>query len=81
MSLEVITRARDEEEAASTGSGGAKGSQAMTSKYPGGGTPEDPYVVDWHIGDPENPFNWSTRRKWIITLQVAVPIGNSLGTN
>ena len=39
-------------------------------KYPGRGTPEDPFVVDWDLGDPENPFNWSKLRKWIITLQV-----------
>lgn len=39
-------------------------------KYPGSGTAEDPYVVDWGKGDEENPYNWSTRRKWMITLQV-----------
>lgn len=40
------------------------------AKSPGGGTDENPYVVDWNPGDPENPFNWSRRRKWFITLQV-----------
>lgn len=39
-------------------------------KYPGKGTYEDPYVVDWDLGDPENPFNWSRTRKWAITAQV-----------
>ncbi|KAI0670625.1 MFS general substrate transporter [Trametes maxima] len=41
-------------------------------KYPGGGTHADPYVVDWELGDPENPFNWSDRRRWSITFQLAM---------
>ncbi|TFK84318.1 MFS general substrate transporter [Polyporus arcularius HHB13444] len=40
-------------------------------KYPGKGTHEDPYVVDWDIGDAENPYNWSRTRKWAITAQLA----------
>ena len=40
------------------------------SRYPGGGTGENPFVVDWDPKDPENPFNWSRGRKWLITLQV-----------
>ena len=39
-------------------------------RYPGSGTLNDPYVVDWDQDDPENPFNWSKRRKWLITIQV-----------
>lgn len=39
-------------------------------RYPGTGTRGDPFVVDWDLGDPENPYNWSTRRKWAITSQV-----------
>ena len=39
-------------------------------KYPGKGTHADPYVVDWGLADPENPFNWSSRRRWAITFQV-----------
>ncbi|KAJ3476096.1 hypothetical protein NLI96_g11395 [Meripilus lineatus] len=39
--------------------------------YPGSGTAQDPYVVDWDKGDPEDPYNWSPRRKWAITLQLA----------
>ncbi len=42
-------------------------------KYPGKGTHEDPYVVDWDIGDAENPYNWSRSRKWAITAQVGYP--------
>lgn len=41
------------------------------SQYPGKGTIADPYLVDWDLGDPENPYNWSTRRKWLITSQVS----------
>ncbi|CCM02862.1 uncharacterized protein FIBRA_04974 [Fibroporia radiculosa] len=40
-------------------------------EYPGSGTLEDPYVVDWKKADPENPFNWSKRRKWVITSHLA----------
>jgi len=38
--------------------------------YPGSGTSKDPFVVDWTLGDPENPFNWSRTRRWFITAQV-----------
>ena len=44
--------------------------KAVDKKYPGSGTHEDPFVVDWSLGDPENPYNWSKARKWLITLQV-----------
>ncbi|CCM05489.1 uncharacterized protein FIBRA_07710 [Fibroporia radiculosa] len=40
-------------------------------EYLGRGTSEDPYVVDWKEADPQNPFNWSKRRKWIITSHLA----------
>ncbi|THH15021.1 hypothetical protein EW146_g5400 [Bondarzewia mesenterica] len=40
-------------------------------RYPGAGTRDDPYIVDWDLGDPENPYNWSTKRKWLITSQVS----------
>ncbi|KXN87747.1 hypothetical protein AN958_08223 [Leucoagaricus sp. SymC.cos] len=39
--------------------------------YPGNGTPEDPFIVDWDLDDPENPYNWSTARRWLITAQLA----------
>lgn len=38
--------------------------------YPGAGTVEDPFIVDWALGDAENPFNWSIARKWLITSHV-----------
>ncbi|KII88761.1 hypothetical protein PLICRDRAFT_176306 [Plicaturopsis crispa FD-325 SS-3] len=40
-------------------------------KYAGSGTHESPYIVDWDENDPDNPYTWSRRRKWIITAQVA----------
>ena len=43
---------------------------APPSKYPGAGTIQDPYLVDWDVLDQENPFNWSKPRKWAITAQV-----------
>ncbi|KZT11514.1 MFS general substrate transporter [Laetiporus sulphureus 93-53] len=44
---------------------------AREKRYPGSGTLEDPYVVDWDQGDPENPFNWKKSKKWVITIQLA----------
>lgn len=43
------------------------------TKYPGSGTPHDPYIVDWDSGDKENPYNWTNPRKWTITAQVSTP--------
>ena len=40
--------------------------------YPGNGTNEDPFVVDWIDNDAENPMTWSERYKWIVTLSVAI---------
>ncbi|KAJ7905248.1 MFS general substrate transporter [Mycena olivaceomarginata] len=40
--------------------------------YPGSGTQQDPYVVDWvSEQDPENPLNFHNCKKWIITSQLA----------
>lgn len=38
--------------------------------YAGSGTSEAPYIVDWDPDDPEDPYNWSKARKWLITSQV-----------
>ncbi|KAH9853982.1 MFS general substrate transporter [Lenzites betulinus] len=46
--------------------------QRLDKKFPGQGTHADPYVVDWDLGDPENPYNWSNRKKWAITFQLAM---------
>ncbi|KAF9450774.1 MFS general substrate transporter [Macrolepiota fuliginosa MF-IS2] len=39
--------------------------------YPGSGTFEDPYIVDWDPNDPEDPYNWSKVRRCFITAQLA----------
>ncbi|KAF8163013.1 major facilitator superfamily domain-containing protein [Crassisporium funariophilum] len=39
--------------------------------YMGSGTQDDPYVVDWDLNDPEDPYNWPNLQKWIITAQLA----------
>ncbi|KAI0818836.1 MFS general substrate transporter [Irpex lacteus] len=41
-------------------------------KYIERGTREDPFVVDWDDHDPENPFNWTKGRRWLITIQLAL---------
>lgn len=38
--------------------------------YPGSGTSDDPYIINWDLSDPENPYSWSKHRKWLITTQV-----------
>lgn len=43
--------------------------------YPGEGTEEKPYLVDWLPGDepdPENPMTWKPAYKWTVTLTAAV---------
>ncbi|RDB24165.1 Efflux pump FUBT [Hypsizygus marmoreus] len=40
--------------------------------YPGNGTSDSPYIVDWDLDDPENPYNWTKARKWVITSQLAL---------
>ena len=39
--------------------------------YPGNGTEEDPYVVDFIPNDPRNPMGFPMWKKWAITLLVA----------
>jgi hypothetical protein len=50
-------------------------SAIIEQKYPGGGTDEDPFLVDW-IGegnvDPENPMGWKPVYKWFVTMVAAV---------
>ncbi|RXW24192.1 hypothetical protein EST38_g1644 [Candolleomyces aberdarensis] len=40
--------------------------------YAGIGTADDPYVVDWYLDDPEDPYNWPKPKKWLITAQLAL---------
>jgi len=40
--------------------------------YLGLGTRNEPYIVDWVLKDPDDPYNWPRTRKWAITAQLAV---------
>ncbi|KAL1952797.1 hypothetical protein VTO42DRAFT_4241 [Malbranchea cinnamomea] len=40
--------------------------------YPGSGTEDDPYVVNWIPNDPRNPQLYSPLKKWSITFAVAI---------
>lgn len=47
----------------------------VSHDYPGQGTEEDPYLIDWLPGDepdPENPMTWKTSYKWVVTVTAAV---------
>ncbi|GAA5868957.1 hypothetical protein JCM16303_000319 [Sporobolomyces ruberrimus] len=54
-----------------------KGSLADAEKgfgqptYKGEGTEASPYIVTWHDNDPENPLNFTSLKKWLITLNAA----------
>ncbi|KIM30841.1 hypothetical protein M408DRAFT_271319 [Serendipita vermifera MAFF 305830] len=43
-----------------------------SDRYPGEGTRENPFVVDWDKEDHENPYNWPKRRRWLLTAQIAL---------
>ncbi|KAJ5777402.1 Major facilitator superfamily domain general substrate transporter [Penicillium odoratum] len=43
-------------------------SQVHDYDYPGSGTTEDPYLVDWLPDDPKNGFNLPLAIKWTIVL-------------
>lgn len=45
--------------------------EALHWRYPGHGTEEDPYAVDFTPYDPYNPQDWTMRKKWTMTLLTA----------
>ncbi|KZP18299.1 MFS general substrate transporter [Athelia psychrophila] len=45
---------------------------SQPGNYPGEGSLQNPYIVDWELGEVANPYNWINRRKWVITAQVAL---------
>lgn len=45
---------------------------ALGWRYPGAGTEESPYSVDFTPSDPYNPQGWTTGKKWFITILSAV---------
>jgi hypothetical protein len=46
--------------------------EVYSHQYPGCGTEADPYVVDFLPGDPLNPHNWETWRRWMFLSVTAV---------
>ena len=46
--------------------------RVLEHQYSGSGTEEDPYIVEFLHNDPRNPRNFSTLRKWTITILVAI---------
>ncbi|KAH0267824.1 MFS general substrate transporter, partial [Aureobasidium melanogenum] len=46
--------------------------EVMNWNYPGSGTEEDPYVVNWIQNDPRNPQLFSNWKKWGLTMLVAI---------
>ncbi|KAH6849744.1 major facilitator superfamily domain-containing protein [Chaetomium sp. MPI-CAGE-AT-0009] len=44
----------------------------LNYSYPGQGTPESPYVVDFLPQDGSNPMQYSRTKKWIITMLQAL---------
>lgn len=51
---------------------GVVNSDIRDAHYDGSGTEEDPFVVTWLDHDPVNPMNYSTVKKWMITMMVAL---------
>lgn len=43
-------------------------SHILEHNYPGGGTDEDPFIVTWLPGDPEDPMNYTSLYRWSITI-------------
>jgi len=46
--------------------------EVINHPYPGSGTEEDPYVVNWIDNDPRNPMGFSKMKKWFLTFLVAI---------
>ncbi|KAJ7489949.1 MFS general substrate transporter [Mycena galericulata] len=45
--------------------------QSLPCPYPGSGSLQDPFIVDWDQDDVEHPLNFHNSKKWIITSQLA----------
>lgn len=46
--------------------------EVIDHPYAGSGTEDDPYAVVWIPDDPRNPMNYSSLKKWSITMLVAI---------
>ncbi len=47
-------------------------STPIQNSYPGSGSAEDPYLVDWLPGEAANPYNWKSSFRWTVTAIIAV---------
>ncbi|OTB04128.1 hypothetical protein M426DRAFT_320975 [Hypoxylon sp. CI-4A] len=45
--------------------------EVINHAYPGSGTEQDPYLVDWIPGDAKNPYEIDVGMKWFITMIMA----------
>lgn len=46
--------------------------KVLHHSYPGSGTPEDPYRIEFIPHDPRNPKTWKKWKKWLVTVTCAV---------
>lgn len=46
--------------------------EVLHHDYPGDGTPESPYLVEFIPNDPRNPMSFSKAKKWSITILNAI---------
>src|SRR5215471_2790355 len=51
---------------------GAVTPEIVSYPYPGSGTDDDPFVVQWIPNDPRNPMLFSAMKKWSITFIVSI---------
>lgn len=47
-------------------------SSSLPNPYPGKGTADSPFIVDWLPEEAANPYNWKSSYKWFVTFVVAV---------
>ena len=40
----------------------------------GSGSIDNPYVLQWLQNDPDDPYNWPTCQKWVITAQAGIDL-------
>jgi multidrug resistance protein len=52
----------------------AEAEYSNTYGYTGMGIPMSPFVVDFRANDPQNPMNFSSARKWLITSIVTLSV-------
>ncbi|KAI1325694.1 MFS transporter [Xylariaceae sp. FL0255] len=43
-------------------------------RYQGHGIATNPYIVEFVVGDPKNPLNWTKTRKWTITAIATIAV-------